>query len=114
MSKNDVVYKISCSNCDMSYVGQTKRQLCTRIKEHMSDIKKKNGLLSVISNHRLEYNHDMNWSETAILDVETSYGKRIISEMVYIKRQRNSLNKQSDTDLLPDVYLPIIDVLSST
>jgi len=113
MSKNDVVYKISCSNCDMSYVGQTKRQLCTRIKEHMSDIKKKNGL-SVVSNHRLEYNHDMNWSEIAILDVETSYCKRIISEMVYIKRQRNSLNKQSDTDLLPDVYLPIIDVLSST
>jgi len=25
-SKNDVVYKISCSNCDMSYVEQTKRR----------------------------------------------------------------------------------------
>jgi len=34
----------------------------------MSDIKKKNGLLSVVPNHRLEYDHDMNWSETAILD----------------------------------------------
>jgi len=114
MSKNDVVYKISCSNCDMSYVKQTKRQLGTRIKEHMSDIKKKNGILSVVSNHRLEYDHDMNWSETAILDVELSYVKRIVSEMFYIKRQCNSLNKQSDTDLLPDAYLPIIDFLSPT
>jgi len=69
----------------MSYVGQTKRQLGTRLKEHMSDIKKKNGLLSVVSNHRLEYNHDMNWSEAAILDIESSYVKRIVSEMVYIK-----------------------------
>jgi len=49
-SQNDCVYKIICSNCDMSYVGQTKRQLGTRLKENMSDIKKKNGSLSVVSN----------------------------------------------------------------
>jgi len=95
----------------MSYVGQTKRQLGTRVKEHMSDIKKKKGVLSVVSNHRLENNHEMKWSEVAILDVEPSYTKRIIAEMIYIKKQIKSLNKQSDTDLLPDVYLPIIDTL---
>jgi len=44
----------------------------------MSDIRKKNGLLSVVSNHRLEYNHDMNWSEAAIFDIESSYVKRIV------------------------------------
>jgi len=60
MSQNDVVYK-------------------------MSDIKKKNGTLSVISNHRLKYNHDMNWGEATILDKESSYVKRIVSEMVHIK-----------------------------
>jgi len=112
MAQNDCVYKISCSGCDMCYVGQTKRQLGTRLKEHMSDIKKKNGLLSVVSNHRLDCNHEMNWLETAILDVESSYVKRMVSEMIYIKRQCNGLNKQSDTDLLSIAYLPIIDSLS--
>jgi len=110
MSQNDCVYKISCSNCDSSYVGQTKRQLETRLKEHKSDIKKKNGMLSVVSNHRLDCNHEMNWNGVAILDKESSYVKRIVSEMVHIKRQSNGLNKQSDTDLLPDAYLPIIDI----
>jgi len=110
-SQNDCVYKINCLNCDMSYVGQTKRQLGTRVKEHMSDIKKKNGVLSVVSNHKLENNHEMKWSEVAILDIEPSYTKRIISEMIYIKKQIKGLNKQSDTDLLPDTYLPIIDTL---
>jgi len=88
-SHNEVVYKIDCLNCSSSYVGQTKRQFRTRLKEHMSDINKKNDVLSVVSNHRLEYNHDMNWDEATILDMESSYIKRLVSEMVYIKRQAN-------------------------
>jgi len=83
-----------------------------RLKEHKADIKKKNGMLSVVSNYRLDCNHEMNWNDVAILDKESSYVKRIVSEMVHIKRQSNVLNKQSDMDLLPDAYLPIIDILS--
>jgi len=37
MSQCDVIYKITCRDC--SYVRQTKRQLGTRIKEHVSLIK---------------------------------------------------------------------------
>jgi len=33
-SKKNLVYKISCKNCDAIYVGQTKRKLNTRISEH--------------------------------------------------------------------------------
>jgi len=68
MSQTDCVYRIDCSDCDMTYVGQTKRKLGTRVKEYKSDINKKNGLLSVVSNHRLEYNHEMKWSEITILE----------------------------------------------
>jgi len=107
-----VKYKISCSNCNASYVGQTKKQLATRIKEHKGDINKKNGSLLVISNHRLEKNHEFNWSETRILDRNLSRVKRLVSEMVFIKKQQNGLKKQNDTDLLSDAYLPIIDFLS--
>jgi len=77
----------------------------------MLDINKKNSVLSVVSNYRIEHNHDMNWSEAIILDKKPSYIKRTVSEMIYIKRQCDNLNKQSDTDLMPDVYLPIIESL---
>jgi len=86
LENNDFVYKINCLNCNATYVRQTKKQLGTRLQEHKSDINKKNGLLSVVSDHRLENNHDMNWSKTKILDIESSYNKRIVSEkMIFIK-----------------------------
>jgi len=54
----------------------------------------------------------MNWNKVEIVDTEPSYGKRlIISEMIHIKKQLYGLNKQSDTELLSDVYLPIIELL---
>jgi len=111
LSHQDVVYKINCIDCEATYIGQTKRQLGTRILEHSKDIKKKSGSLSVISDHRLNNDHEMDWNGVEIVDTEPSYGKRLISEMIHIKKQPHGLNKQSDTELLSDVYLPIIQLL---
>jgi len=57
MSQHGVVYKISCHNCNASYIGQTKRQLQIRIKKYNSDIRKKNESPLVISEHRLNHNY---------------------------------------------------------
>jgi len=105
---SNVVYKINCNNCDASYVGQTKRQLHTRIKEHRSDINKRTGLLSVVSLHQLNNNHEIKWDNVNILDKEHAYNNRIVSEMIHIKKQNNGLNKQNDTEQFPDLYLPFI------
>lgn len=106
----NVVYKISCAQCEATYVGQTKRQLATRIKEHKYDINKKCGSPSVITEHRLKHNHDFDWDNIKILDEENSYYKRTVSEMLYIKRQKEGINKQNDTEALPESYLPILNL----
>lgn len=46
---------------------------------------------SVITDHRIQ-NHEFDWINVEILDRELISGKRLISEMIYIKRQKNSLN----------------------
>jgi hypothetical protein len=88
------------------YVGQTKRQLNTRIKEQ--NINKNSESLNVISNHRLETGHNFDWDNTKILHTEINYNKRIISKSLHIKKQKNGINKKIDTELFPEIYLPIL------
>lgn len=54
MHQSKIVYKLCCKTCEASYVGQTRRQLRTRINEHDKNINKKNEDLNVISIHRLQ------------------------------------------------------------
>ena len=114
LSSQNVVYKISCDDCEASYVGQTKRKLSTRLHEHISDIKKNTGSPTVITDHRINFDHNFKWNDVRILDCESSYNKRLVSEMIHIKRQKQGLNRQNDTESLPDTYLQIIQSLSSS
>jgi len=56
----------------------------------------------------LEFSHDFDWDDVEILDEEIRYNKRIISEMIHIKKQSHSLNLQQDTDSLDSIYFDII------
>jgi len=106
-SHGNIVYKIECNNCDASYVGQTGRELRTRIDEHRNHIRRNAANHSVITDHRLEFNHDFNWIDVKILNSEPNFNKRLISEMLFIKRQNNGLNLQTDTEGLHEVYVNV-------
>ncbi|KYM76652.1 hypothetical protein ALC53_12947, partial [Atta colombica] len=92
LSNQNVAYKISCEDYDASYVGQTKRKLNNR--SHFR-YQKKNGF-TIISDHCMNLNHNFKWNEVKILHKEASYNKRLISEMIHIKKQRQGNNKQND------------------
>jgi len=109
--KTNVVYRINCLDCNASYVGQTKRQLITRIKEHRSNLDNPSANLTVVSEHRLT-GHEFDWNNVSILDNEPHYTKRLVSEMLHIKHQSNSINIKEDTDLLDSSYFPILKKLA--
>jgi len=91
------------------YVGQTKRKLNTRVTEHKNDINRNTRKHSVITEYRLDKNHEFDWDNPEILDKERYYYKRLISEMINIKSQRNALNMQPDTELLQQIYIEILN-----
>jgi len=108
--KTGVVYKFNCNSCDSCYVGETKRKLLDRIKEHKKPSKK---IESVINkDYQTNPGHSFDFDKTKILDQESSFSKRRISEMIYIKSSNNTLNKKEDTLYLPNTYTPICERLA--
>jgi len=67
----------------------------------------------VISNHRVKNNHVMNWGEVKIIDKERLYTKRIISEMIHIKKQTRGLNSKAILICFQrHYYFPLIESLA--
>jgi len=58
----------------------------------------------------LEYSYSFDWVK--ILDTESNYYKRSVSEMLLIKEQLNGINAQKDTELLDNAYFDVLDMLS--
>jgi len=103
-SNMNVVYKISCKTCDASYMGQTCRQLKTRISEHKNHVSRNTSTHSVITEHRLQFKHDFDWEGVEILDVERNFSKHLILEMIKIKSQKNGINLQIDIEAFDRAY----------
>lgn len=107
LQTNNVVYNISCTDCDAVYIGQTKKQLNTRVKEHKNYVKN-NNQNSVLADLYYKEGH-FDWNDVIILDKESNYHKRLTSEMLHIKLHYNIFNVMKDIDLLDKSYIPILN-----
>jgi len=108
LSYSIVIYRINYAHCEASYVGQTCRLLKSRIDEHRNHIRRNTTQTSVITEHRLKHSHDFDRENVEILDEEVHFNKRLISEMIFIKKQFKGLNLQRNTEFLDPIYSDII------
>ena len=92
-NKSNLVYEVSCPNCAFVYIGQTKRDLKSRIKEHQRAIKFQRPEKSALCQHSMENDHLIDWSEVKILKVEHNYSKRLFTESLYINEKHEVLNR---------------------
>lgn len=113
--ESHTVYKIPCKNCDKFYIGQTGRYLRTRLKEHERDVRNSQNPLrqktnvTALAEHAFDHNHSFNFTDTKMIGKEINLTKRLLREMVEIKKERKSINKRSDIENLSSAYYNIID-----
>lgn len=88
-----VIYEIPLS-CGATYVGQTKRGIKIRLKEHKDSIRKQSEI-STIAQHIKQYNCCIKEEKVKILDVEKNDFKRKIKEALYIYKNQNCISKPS-------------------
>ena len=90
--RSRVVYKFSCAGCNASYIGETTRHLCTRIREHLLSDKSSHVYRHLQSSRAC---HDSCATECfTILDSAASKFQIKIKEALHIKWENPILNQQ--------------------
>ena len=72
------VYYIPCSDCEKVYLGQTKRQFCTRLKEHQRAVSNFNSSKSALAEHVCETSHNSAWEDSRMITTNNRYGQRFV------------------------------------
>ncbi|XP_075923264.1 uncharacterized protein LOC142924610 [Petromyzon marinus] len=89
------VYKLKCL-CGSSYIGETKRHISDRIREHKADLKHGRTNSSAVADHC--YNsvgsHDIDFSKTEVLCKPTGYHERFVHEAIHIYKHRDNFNRE--------------------
>jgi len=115
LMKTNIIYKIPCQNCNLSYIGQTKQFLADRIKQHSSNCTSKTegqNKKTALSIHSTQENHKFNFDEVKILHNEENWFKRNIVESIYIlKNMDNVVNFRNDAENISHYYNNVIQLM---
>ena len=102
-----IVYQVPCHDCPFVYIGQTKRDLKSRLLEHKRAIKYQRPEKSALCEHSITLDHIIDWNEATILSAEKDYTKRLFAESWLINKSSNVINR-NDGNTLPSVYKKLL------
>ena len=98
--RSDLVYRYTCSNCNVTYYGKTYQHFFTRAAEHMgisnlTEKRVKNVKQSAVSDHLLQCDCSINFDNFDILASETNNFRLLIKESLLIMRDKPVLNRNT-------------------
>ncbi|CAH2086613.1 unnamed protein product [Euphydryas editha] len=103
------VYKLDCE-CGLSYIGQTKRSIETRVKEHIADMKHQRSTKSAVYQHTQQgTNHYIRFDKPQILAKEHRFLPRMIREAIEIKKHPN-FNREDGWNV-PPAWEPVLKLI---
>ena len=99
--------RIKCADCQATYIGETGRNLNTRLTEHKRATK--NGDISnhIAEHHRLT-KHKIDWDSAECVTYSTNYQQRLTLESWHTNLQQEPLKRCQQ---LPALYKRLIDDL---
>lgn len=122
---SNVIYKIPCNDCAKSYIGQTKRYLSTRLKEHKSNLNDaviesldtltdNMNFKSALVSHAILDNHYFNFDNATVIDNENHLHKRLFLEAYHIY-MNDTVNFRTDiSNTLSTTYSGILNIIKNT
>ena len=92
MNSQPGVYKLDCT-CGSSYVGETKKHVSTRVREHQRDVFNGNWEPSGATHHSKTCEGTFNWDADVTIAVENNFRRRKVRESLEIRRHQATLNR---------------------
>ena len=112
--QSGIVYKIPCSICEKSYIGETIRRFGSRIKEHKDACVRCEVDKSALAEHAWNEGHPVAWDKATILDKDSMRMRLVIKEALHISSNKGTLMNR-DTGLeLPGCWLATLSHHHST
>ena len=103
--RQGAVYKIKCCDCQATYIGETGRNLNTRLTEHRRATR--NGdINNNIAEHHLQTNHRIDWDSATCVTYNTNYYQQIVLESWFTNLEQTPINRCLQ---LPAPYKRLID-----
>lgn len=95
------IYKINCNNCEKYYIGQTKRSVTTRFKEHLREVKKarrgmKDNFNSMVAKHIYDTEHEITEDNLKVIKEVKGRNRRDIYESMQIYKSRDDYLLNTD------------------
>ena len=104
------VYKIACSDCDCTYVGETGRNLHTRLTEHKRATKNKDPNNHIAVHHK-QTGHTIDWDSATCITYCNNWHQRRLLESWHTNLQNKPLNRSMT---LPAPYKRLINDFKPT
>ena len=98
-NRQGAVYKINCSDCHASYIGETGRNLTTRLTEHKRATRKGDVNNHIAKHHRLT-NHTIDWDSAQCLAYSTDHFPRLTLESWFTNLGQTPLNRYQSLPVL--------------
>lgn len=101
----ECVYRVPCE-CGEAYIGETKRPLEVRIKEHRKHTQLGETSKSGIAEHAWNADHRINWNDAKVIHRETHWKKRKFKEAAFIFQNPGTFSHPSIE--LRNVWKPLL------
>ena|SRR5665811_657668 len=106
------VYKIPCGSCQSKYVGQTRRNLDIRLKEHARDLRKMKDTSAVAQHIKDNPTHRINFQNASLIHIEPRCFPRKFMEGLFINAESEAMN-QNDGKQINSIWtstlLPLLN-----
>ncbi|XP_065094759.1 uncharacterized protein LOC135715406 [Ochlerotatus camptorhynchus] len=98
------IYRIPCQDCPSVYIGQTRRKVKVRLKEHKNAVDNKKSNDSAVAAHTTASNHQIDWKSAKLIKTVRKPSHLNAWESMHINNTQEPLMNEDDPPITSSLF----------